>query len=173
MTATTHKVPVEEQKVHHIPNHARGFQPLLLGPIHHKVSPESSGLLDVRERGVEDRRAVERDVGERRGAVGTGSMVVLPFVEVVSAAISAISGFQGATQETRVLLTSRLRPVRHKEWGTARSPSLTDSMSRRSSRRSPPRVSRMDHLPASHSRRSRPSAKRHRDSDRRGYCPCY
>jgi hypothetical protein len=118
MAATTHKVPVEEQKVHHIPNHARGFQPLLLGSIHHKVSPETSGLLDVRERGVEDRRAVERDVGERRRAVGTGPMVVLPFVEVMSA---AISGFQGAKQMTRVLLTSRLRRVRRKEGETARS----------------------------------------------------
>lgn len=95
MMATTHKVPVEEQKVHHVPDHAWRFQPLLLGPGHHKVSPEPSGLLDVCEGRVEDRRAVQWDVGEGRGAVGTGSMIVLPFVEVVSAAFSE---FQGARQ---------------------------------------------------------------------------
>jgi hypothetical protein len=98
MVATTHKVPVEEQKVHHVPDHAWRFQPLLLGPGHHKVSPEPSGLLDVCERGVEDCRAVEWDVGERCGAIGTGPMVVLPFVQVMSA---VISGVQGAKRRNR------------------------------------------------------------------------
>lgn len=82
-----HKVPVQEQKVHHVPDQRRRLQPLFLGLVDYKVSPEPSRLPDVREGRVNCARPVGREVGEGGRALGPAGdtlVVLLPLVEVVT-----------------------------------------------------------------------------------------
>lgn len=76
---------IEKQEIDNISYNSGRLQSLLLRTVHHKVSPESSGLLNVGQSRLEQSGPVEFHV--REGSRSTGfsrSMVVLPFVQVVS-----------------------------------------------------------------------------------------
>ena len=80
----THKVTVEEQKVDDVPDDCRRLDALFLSAVDHKVPSKPSGLLDMCQSRVKDRRPVQRDVRERRRATGSWPVIVLPFVNVMS-----------------------------------------------------------------------------------------
>lgn len=75
---------VEKEEVDDVPHNGRGFETLLLRAVHDEVSAESSGLLDVREGGIKVRRAVRREVRERGRPLRAGTVIVLPFVDVMA-----------------------------------------------------------------------------------------
>jgi hypothetical protein len=81
-------VPVEEQKVHHVPDQCRRLQPLFLRLVDYKVPPEPSRLPDMREGRVDRACPVGREVregGRALRAAGGTLVVLLPLVEVVTA----------------------------------------------------------------------------------------
>ena len=88
----THEMTVKKQEIDNIPHNSGRFQSLLLRTVHHEVSPESSGLLDVCQSWLEKGRSVKLDVREGSGSTGfPRSMIVLPFVQVMPIISSHVS----------------------------------------------------------------------------------
>ena len=60
----THKVAIEEQKVHDVPHERGRLQTLLLCAIDDKVAPKSSRFTNMRQRWVERGCTIHGDVRE-------------------------------------------------------------------------------------------------------------
>jgi len=75
-------VTIQVQEVDDIPEHGRSVNASFMGTVGDKVASEAARFLHLLELRVNDTRAIS--MGEGGGATWPGTMVILPFVEVMS-----------------------------------------------------------------------------------------